>query len=1032
MLVRYVLADLLRNPRRTLSTMVGVTLGVGLFCGVLFFVDGLSSSMTQRAVAPLPIDMQLIVTQPIGASLSMTQASEPSGQLPASGDVSIILEIVNTGEVEAHDVTVRSVPVDELAFAQASAEVDGTPIEGIDDNPFAHGQAHTGFNLGTLVPGSSRRLTYRLTATTDVDVNDITVVSTYSSRENPIPVAANEPVAVDLRQLSAIISEVDGVAAASPLSIADLGVSRLTGGGTTPPGPAKIFAFDDTYAARYGSIDIVEGELSADGAVLSAEAATALGLTLGDTVSVQLPDNSTIDLVVTGVADLSRARSLFSSRRGGDLETFVYTAHSVVVSPGTFADVVQPAFDRAAAGAGRVKAPPIREVDIALDRDLLNADPATARLETGRIGGDVVAAASPSDYLLDNVSNTLDVAAGDADVAKRLFLFLGVPGGFLAAMLAAYSGTVLAEAQRREQAMLRVRGAARAHLLRMLALRTCALTGAGSAIGLVSGYVLAAAILGKESLDRANPSSLATSAVLGTVGGFAATGLALYLTGRRSIDREINGDRARHTLIVPIWRRARLDLIGVLVVVVGTTVAVRSGAFQGAPGSVYFGRGVTLNVALLVLPLAVWITGSLLGARVVGALLGRTQPRSTAAVGRPLPSLYRLSIGRRPWSISNGAFIVTLIVALATCLAAFTASYDAAKVRDARYANGADIRITPSPTSARGYTAEDAEVFQTRGIVAATPVVYELSNVILRSARTSDPANLAAVDPTSYPMVAPLTGSRFTDGSAQDAFRALRDDPTAILVSHDMAAFLRVEVGDTLQVVLARATDAQVEIPLHIIALFERLPGFPDGADAVMAISAHTSAVPSKNPDFFLARTERNDNAGLRTAVASLQADTRSGEFQIDTRATTLASDQSSLAALNIAGLVQLDSTFSLAMAVVTIAIFVFGLLLQRRREYITLRAQGLEPSTIRRLITLEAATVAVVGALAGVIVGVVMGSYFVAVLRPLFVLTPNYAVPFNGVALAVGLVLIATIASTTAASRMVNRLEPTELLRDE
>ena len=172
--------------------------------------------------------------------------------------------------------------------------------------------------------------------------------------------------------------------------------------------------------------------------------------------------------------------------------------------------------------------------------------------------------------------------------------------------------------------------------------------------------------------------------------------------------------------------------------------------------------------------------------------------------------------------------------------------------------------------------------------------------------------------------------------------------------------------------------------------------------------------------------------AERRARDASLQVDTTNGEFQIDTRATTLASDQSSLAALNIAGLVQLDSTFSLAMAVVTIAIFVFGLLLQRRREYITLRAQGLEPSTIRRLITLEAATVAVVGAIAGVIVGVAMGSYFVAVLRPLFVLTPNYAVPINGVALAVGLVLLATIASTTAASRLVNRLEPTELLRDE
>jgi hypothetical protein len=48
---RYVLADLWRNPRRTLSTMIGVTPGVGLFCGVLFFVDGLSAWMTQRAVA---------------------------------------------------------------------------------------------------------------------------------------------------------------------------------------------------------------------------------------------------------------------------------------------------------------------------------------------------------------------------------------------------------------------------------------------------------------------------------------------------------------------------------------------------------------------------------------------------------------------------------------------------------------------------------------------------------------------------------------------------------------------------------------------------------------------------------------------------------------------------------------------------------------------------------------------------------------------------------------------------------------------
>ncbi len=111
MLVRYVLADLIRNPRRTLSTMVGVILGVGLFCGVLFFVDGLSASMTQRAVAPLAIDMQRIVTEQIGGTITLHQGFTPAGRL-AAGDASRVdLDIHNAGDVAANEVTVRSVPL---------------------------------------------------------------------------------------------------------------------------------------------------------------------------------------------------------------------------------------------------------------------------------------------------------------------------------------------------------------------------------------------------------------------------------------------------------------------------------------------------------------------------------------------------------------------------------------------------------------------------------------------------------------------------------------------------------------------------------------------------------------------------------------------------------------------------------------------------------------------------------------------------------------------------------------------------------
>lgn len=60
------------------------------------------------------------------------------------------------------------------------------------------------------------------------------------------------------------------------------------------------------------------------------------------------------------------------------------------------------------------------------------------------------------------------------------------------------------------------------------------------------------------------------------------------------------------------------------------------------------------------------------------------------------------------------------------------------------------------------------------------------------------------------------------------------------------------------------------------------------------------------------------------------------------------------------------------------------------------------------------------------------MGYCFVTVLRPLFVLAPTYTLPVGTLVVPVVLVLGATLVSAIVASRIVNTLEPTELLRDE
>lgn len=621
------------------------------------------------------------------------------------------------------------------------------------------------------------------------------------------------------------------------------------------------------------------------------------------------------------------------------------------------------------------------------------------------------------------------MATADAAVAKRLFIFLGVPGGLLAAMLATYAGSVLAEGQRREHATLRVRGASRHHLLQMLALRTTLLTAAGATAGIVLGYVAAVALLGRESLARASAASLVASGVLGAAAGFTATGLALYVTGHRSIRRQINDDRARLASQPPFWRRAGLDLVGLAAVVVATVGARRTHAFDGVAGSVYFGRAVQLELPLLVLPIGAWAVGTLLAARIVMTVLTRTTPDSTGALYPPLRNLYRRSTSRRPWAIGNGTIIIALVVALSTTLIGFTSSYDTAKANDARYALGADIRITPAPTATTPYTVDRSDEFAVEGIQQVTPVIYGLSNVILGSARTSDPANLAAVDPITYPQVVGHAGPEFTSGAL---FETLATDEHAILLSTDMASFLRAEVGDELNVVLARATDQQVDVVFRVAGLFERLPGFPDGADAVIAIAQHRADVPGQNPDFFLATTNGSDTELDHTADALRRGPGANGDIQVDTRLGTLSRDQSSLAAMNLAGLVDLDQAFSLLIAATAAAIFVFGLLLQRRREYITLLAQGLPQRDIRRLIMAEAGTVALTGIVAGLAVGTVMGVYFVNVLRPLFILSPAFVMPLRLLVVPVVLVIAATLISSTAASGLLSRLHPAELLRDE
>src|SRR6185436_1025951 len=303
-----------------------------------------------------------------------------------------------------------------------------------------------------------------------------------------------------LDELLVQVAAIPGVAAADGLGMVDLPPGGLANGGAPLRDPIRVFAFDQSYLAHYPSIAVVSGELRSSSALLSVEAARSLGVGPGGVIALTVPGREQpLRIDVSGIVDLAQAQPLFESRKASKLEEFLYVPNDVVVSPAMFRDLIVPALDRARATVGTItKSFPVLEADVLLQREPLRADPATALEQTSAVARSIDEIAPDQGYVIDNISNALAVASVDAATGRRMFLFLGVPGALLAAFLAAYAASILAATERREHAILRVRGADRGHLRTIVLTKSLVLASVGSLVGIALGVVSVATVLGAD------------------------------------------------------------------------------------------------------------------------------------------------------------------------------------------------------------------------------------------------------------------------------------------------------------------------------------------------------------------------------------------------------------------------------------------------------------------------------------------------------------------------------------------------------
>jgi hypothetical protein len=253
-------------------------------------------------------------------------------------------------------------------------------------------------------------------------------------------------------------------------------------------------------------------------------------------------------------------------------------------------------------------------------------------------------------------------------------------------------------------------------------------------------------LLGSTVLLKLLTAALVQSALVDRRG--RSLPLALYVPGDASSPmRSIASSRIERRT-TPVWRRFHLDLVLLVAAIAAQVTALRLGAFEVPTGSVYAGVSVSLPLPLLGPPIIAWLAGTLLISRLLDAATARVAlSHNGPDFGKLVPGVLWRSITRRLPAMTSGVVTVGLVVGLGAMLTCFSTIYDHAKVADARFLVGSDIRITPNPTSGVAHPTDLASDFRVEGVQGTAAVVYSPENSVLTSAFNEDVATLAAIDP---------------------------------------------------------------------------------------------------------------------------------------------------------------------------------------------------------------------------------------------------------------------------------------------
>ncbi|MGB8287138.1 ABC transporter permease [Rhizobium ruizarguesonis] len=785
------------------------------------------------------------------------------------------------------------------------------------------------------------------------------------------------------------------------------GTVQTSGGGTVLGiGPGYFDQFPAQVRRLVGSVD---------GVVIAQQTAANLHVGVGDQVVIhhhQAPDTS---VTIAGIVDLPNADAMFQAIGVPAGAAPQAPPDNVLLLP---MSQWQQVFDQQ--GASRPDT--IRtEFHVRLDHHDLPFDPVAANTWATERGHNFEARVAGTALLANNLAARLGAVREDALYARLVFLFLGSPGAILAILLTLAVAGAGRDKRRRDQALLRLRGATVDRVLR-LAAAEAAFAGVGGAIlGILLAALAANFILGVSLLRSAALPLLSTMAVAGIALSLAAILIPAWRDARSlsiaAARRPIGNDRA------PLWARFYLDLV---LLALAAALYWRSAAsgYQVvlAPEGV---AATAVDYTAFLAPVLLWNGLALFSMRLVGAGLRLGRPviaRGLRPVAGSLADVIAATFGRQGPRLTTGVGLAALAFAFATSTAVFNATYEAQARVDAELTNGADVTVTGTSAEPASRTLD--RLSKLPGVLAVQPMQHRYAYV------GTDLQDLYGIDPTGIGTATPMSDAYFANGAARATLANLARTPDGVLVSQETVNDYQLSRGDGINIRLQNAADNQYHaVPFHIVGVVREFPTAPK--DSFLVANATYIAQQTGSPESEIVLIRSNGDPA-RIARAAQSATASLPGLKVSQIGDAVALIGSSLTAIDLAGLTRLELIFALVMLAASGGL-VLGLgLADRERSFAILVALGAKPRQLGAFVWSEAALVVGGGMFLGLLTGVLIAYVLVKLLTGVFDPPPEaLSSPWGYLA---ALVITATSAALLAATSeaMRSRAHVTEKLRGE